>query len=230
MLFRLQKIWHMLYSFIHSYLLSNWLLCYRNYSKCYIWWYNRHGSCHCGVYNLIVVTINGNYLNIEVQTLTKVIKNQRELWEKFTGWGWGVRSDQLELRHNKLPCGITLQLRPPCKREFFAGGPGALQGHDFRRFTECKGETGSWMLPCQYPLPTPSSTSYLWFPWQKIPFHHLPPNHQSWLSWGFNCSAILLLFRNTADLWSRVLYSRQGPLSSFCWDSSHIKRQISLTF
>lgn len=117
MLFKLQKIWHGL--FIHLfiiYILSSWLLCYRNYSKCYIWWYNRHGSCHCGVYNLIVVTINGNYLNIEVQTLTKFIKNQRELWEKFTGWGWGVSSDQLELRHNKLPYGTTLQLRPPCKR------------------------------------------------------------------------------------------------------------------
>lgn len=33
----------------------------------------------CGVCHLIVVAINGNYLNIEVQSVTRAVKNQREL-------------------------------------------------------------------------------------------------------------------------------------------------------
>lgn len=39
----------------------------------------------CGVYHLIVVKINGNYLNIEVQSVTRAIKNQRVFLKRFTG-------------------------------------------------------------------------------------------------------------------------------------------------
>lgn len=61
----------------------------------------------------------------------------------------------------------------------------------------------------------------------QTPSHHRLPNHNSWSSWGFNYSAILLLLRSTADPQPTVLYSRQGTLSSFCWDSPIQKANIS---
>lgn len=74
--------------------------------------------------------------------MTKAAKSKRELGERFTGPGWGVSSDHLEFRHNKLPHGTTLQLRPPCKRQVFAGGPGRRQGYGHKQVTDCKGEGG----------------------------------------------------------------------------------------
>lgn len=76
----------------------------------------------CGVYHLIVVTINENFLNSEVQSLAKAIKNQRELLERFTGEAGVLHQmgPSLDIiNYHMKP--TTLQLRPPCKRYFFVG-------------------------------------------------------------------------------------------------------------